>query len=307
MSFSKDVKLEILESMPKRKSYKDALAYGIFFYAQSYSEKEIILRTRLEQVADEFVWIAKKILKDTKNIKRSETKSDDPIYTVSIVGAANRKAIICYFDSKKNEFLKDIEDEHIKYAFLAGAFLSCGNITDPKKSYHLEFVVSNQQSADELVKLLERRLPKLKVSARRKQFVVYCKECSQIQDALTMMGASKASLQMIEVEMFKDVRNKVNRVTNCETANIGKQVGAATSQIDDITLILNLKGESYLTPQQLETAKIRVNNPYASLRELAELFPEPISRSGLHHRLAAISKIAEEIREDIKEQEKSCV
>ena len=173
--------------------------------------------------------------------------------------------------------------------FIAGAFLVCGNVTDPEKGYHAEFAF--KKNADELKYLLDKYLPGAKTITRKSGTAIYYKEHEQIEDLLTMMGAPKACLAMIDVEIFKSMRNSANRATNCETANLDKLVNAASTQMDDITLLLNGAGGEALPENLLETARLRLENPEASIRELAVM--ADISRSGMHHRLAKISRMAD--------------
>jgi DNA-binding protein WhiA len=182
-------------------------------------------------------------------------------------------------------------------AFLSGVYLSCGSVTDPEKGYHLEFVARRESLCRELAALLEQYIPGVKTTSRRGVFVAYYKDRIQIEDLLTLMGASKASLTMIDVEMIKEVRNRANRVTNCETANIDKTVSAAAGQMQDIAYILDTKGLEFLPENLRGVALLRLENPDLSLRELCALCEESISRSGLHHRLEKLSKIAGELRD----------
>jgi DNA-binding protein WhiA len=176
--------------------------------------------------------------------------------------------------------------------FIAGAFLACGNVTDPEKSYHAEFVLRDGAHGDIFKALLDKLLPG--ASFRKAGTAIYYKEHEQIEDLLTLMGAPKACLAMIDVEILKSVRNSANRATNCETANLDKLVNAAAERLSDIALVLKETGEENLPESLLEAARLRLENPEASIRELAAM--AKISRSGLHHRLSRLSRMAEELR-----------
>jgi len=182
-------------------------------------------------------------------------------------------------------------------AFLSGAYLACGNITNPEKGYHLEFSVADDELAAQLESLINSRGIAAKLTKRRGINICYIKESEQIEDLLTLIGATNSTLELMEVKIYKNIRNKVNRVTNCETANIEKTVSASAAQIADINLIISTYGEQYLADDLLELAKIRLENPEMSLREIGENLSKPISRSGVNHRLKRIAEIAQDIKE----------
>jgi hypothetical protein len=128
---------------------------------------------------------------------------------------------------------------------------------------------------------------------RKGNLVIYFKDSGQIEDILTFMGAVRCSLELMNIKVYKDLRNKVNRVTNCETANIGKTVDASTQQIEAIKKVVAVKGYDLIPEELREIAKIRLENPDSSLRELAEM--AKISRSGVNHRLRRIMEIAQKL------------
>jgi len=119
---------------------------------------------------------------------------------------------------------------------------------------------------------------------------------------MTYMGATNCSLQLMNVKIYKDVRNKVNRVTNCETANIEKTVAAAAAQLEDINYIFDTRGIDFLSDDLRELAELRADNPEMSLRELGEALSTPLTRSGVNHRLKRLSKIADELRQKKSEK-----
>lgn len=181
-------------------------------------------------------------------------------------------------------------------AFLRGVFLSCGVLVNPTKEYHFEFKIHDPSLADFLLGFLSERGIEFGKTTRKGNTILYLKGSEAIEEILTYMGAYKSVMQLMDIKIVKEVRNKVNRVTNCETANIGKTVKASMQQIEDIEYIIEKKGKSYLSKDLLEVAEARLNNPEMSLRELVEEIPSGISRSGLNHRLKRLSEMAEEIR-----------
>lgn len=183
-----------------------------------------------------------------------------------------------------------------KRAYLRGAFLGGGSISNPEKTYHMEFVANAIEHADEVMKLINSFELNAKVIQRKNSFVVYLKEGEQIVDLLNIIGAHTALLELENVRIYKEVRNNVNRLVNCETANLNKTVDAAVRQIDSIKLIQQKVGLRKLPPNLREIAELRINYPDVSLKELGEMLNPPIGKSGVNHRLRKIEKIAEELR-----------
>jgi len=299
LSFSHRLKAEILDNKPLRARCRQAHAYGLFLYGRGFSAQEVSLTTESRDTAELFEDSARRFLGRNARIQVEEKRSaQKTIYLCTLPDQGDRVRMLEQLGGGQwlDRGLLDAYDK--VQAFLAGAYLACGNMTDPRKSYHLEFVVRGEPLCDDLLELLEEYIPGARKSRRRGAYVAYYKEYGQIEDLMTLMGATKTCLAMIEVELFKGIRNQANRATNCETANIDKQVSAATGQVEDIALVLRERGESALTPQLLEAARLRMDNPDMSLRELCETSPTPISRSGMHHRLEKLSKMAAALREE---------
>jgi DNA-binding protein WhiA len=300
MSFSGDIKREILETYPKRGRQKKAQAYGMFIFARSFSPDDISLHTGSAGIAGRYRHYLESYTPKTAIIDYAEeTRRGKLIRAVSLPAERDRRALISRMTEKAGELIQKLDTTEEKAAFLSGAFLSCGNATDPEKSYHLEFAVREQALADILLEMLEGITGGAKITYRRGSSIVYLKDCERIEDMLTLMGASKASLLMVEVEIHKDMRNRVMRRTNCETANIGKTVRASSAHTRDIELIIKTRGIESLPEPLLETARLRLENPELSLRELGGMAEPPVSRSGIFHRLDKLSKIAGEIRKQL--------
>ena len=187
-----------------------------------------------------------------------------------------------------------------KRAFLRGAFLASGSISDPQKSYHFEIVCQEEHQAQLLQELYRAFELDAKIVQRKKYYIVYLKEGSQIVDALNIMGAHVALMNLENLRILKDISNSVNRRVNCEAANIVKTVNAANRQVADIELIREKKGISALPENLREAAVLRLEHPDATLSELSQMMNPPIGKSGMNHRLRKLSEIAEEIRQ--KEQ-----
>ncbi|GFR34558.1 putative sporulation transcription regulator WhiA [Thermobrachium celere] len=182
-------------------------------------------------------------------------------------------------------------------AYIRGAFLGGGSISNPEKTYHLEFVTNSQEHAEDLMKLINSYNLNSKVIQRKSNYVVYLKEGEQIIDLLNIIGAHNALLELENVRIYKEMRNNVNRLVNCETANLNKTVDAAVRQIESINLIKEKVGLKKLPPNLREIAELRLNFPDVSLKELGQMLNPPIGKSGVNHRLRKIEKIAEELKD----------
>lgn len=188
-----------------------------------------------------------------------------------------------------------------KRAYLRGIFLAAGSVTDPAKTYHFEIVATSHAKAQYTAEIMHSFGIEAKIIARKKYFVVYVKEGSQIVDLLNIMEAHIALMNLENVRILKEMRNSINRQVNCETANINKTVVAASKQIDDIKYIRDMVGLSDLPEGLEEVARLRIEQPDASLKELGALLNPSLGKSGVNHRLRRISKIADSLREQKEE------
>lgn len=182
-----------------------------------------------------------------------------------------------------------------KRAYIRGAFLGGGSISNPEKTYHMEFVTNYPEHAKELSELINSFGLHSKVIQRKNSYVIYLKEGEQIVDLLNIIGAHSALLDLENVRIFKEVRNNVNRLVNCETANLNKTVDAAVRQVESIRLIQKKIGLRKLPSGLREVAEIRLNYPDVTLKEIGEMLDPPIGKSGVNHRLRKIEKIADEL------------
>ena len=189
-----------------------------------------------------------------------------------------------------------VERSCCKQAFIRGAFLAAGSLTDPEKSYHLEIVCNQIEQAQLILQLIADFSLEPKMIQRKKYYVVYLKDGSMIVDLLNVMGAHVSLMDMENVRILKDMRNSVNRRVNCETANLNKVVNAAVKQMEDIAYIERVKGFNYLPEHLREIAELRMEEPDTSLVELGKKLKSPIGKSGVNHRLKKISEIANELR-----------
>ena len=183
-----------------------------------------------------------------------------------------------------------------KHAYLRGAFLAAGTISDPGKGYHLEIVASTEEYVQSLAGLIQKLEIPAKVVPRRESFVVYLKESEIIVEFLNRMGAHQALMALENVRITKNVRNNVNRAANCDNANVDKTMDAARRQIEAIEQIEREMGFARLPRHLREMAEIRLENPETPMKELGECFDPPISKSAVNHRLRKLVEIAREMQ-----------
>ena len=179
-----------------------------------------------------------------------------------------------------------------KRAYIRGAFLAGGSISDPNKSYHFEIVCRTMPQAEQLRDTMNSFDVDAKIVERKKHFVVYLKEGAQIVDILNVMEAHVALMNLENVRILKEMRNSVNRKVNCETANLVKAADASARQIAAIKSVLREGGEEAFPDNLRETVRLRLSYPTDSLTELARRFDPPISKPGLSHRLKKITEFA---------------
>ena len=212
------------------------------------------------------------------------------------------KGSCSYYIRAKGEELLAVENVIVqavccKRAYIRGAFIASGSMSDPDKSYHFEIVCGTLKQAEDLRNMINSFEMDAKIVKRKKSYVVYLKEGSQIVDILNIMEAHVALLELENVRIMKEMRNTVNRKVNCETANINKTVSASVRQMEDIIYIRDNIGFDKLPDGLKDVALTRLTYPDATLKELGGLLENPIGKSGVNHRLRKLSEIAEKLRE----------
>ena len=188
-----------------------------------------------------------------------------------------------------------LEKTCCKRAFIRGAFMATGSMSDPNKSYHFEIVCKTVEQAERLQELMQEFETDAKIVERKHHHIVYLKEGSQIVDMLNVMEAYVSLMNLENVRIIKEVRNSINRKVNCETANINKTVNAAVKQIADIEFIRDTVGLDKLSKPLREIALVRLEYPEAPLKELGNYLNPPVGKSGINHRLRKIAAFAENL------------
>jgi len=296
MSFCKEVKNELINIRPSG-CCKPSYAYGFMLFGRSFSLKRICLQTSNENVAKAYCDAVFSVYKIRPQISCGGSKI--PTYKADVMSEAERLKILASVDYGVEENVIDrslfVRDCCV-HSFIKGVFLACGNINDPEKEYRAEFNVKNEKAANELLELLAENGIIMRVVTRKNGVQLYTKESSVIEDLLTLMGAGRQTLNIIDTKIMKSVKNNINRVRNCDNANISKTVEASIKQRTAIDF-LEKTDRLYSLPQELLTAALlRKNNPEATLKELCRLSDDSLSISGLNHRLKKIVEIYEEIK-----------
>ncbi|MDR7871227.1 MAG: DNA-binding protein WhiA [Tissierellaceae bacterium] len=189
-----------------------------------------------------------------------------------------------------------LEKRCCKRAYIRGAFLGAGSVSNPEKTYHMEFVTNNQEHSEDLSNIINSFGLNSKIVLRKDNYVVYLKEGEQIVNLLNVMGAHQALLKFEDIRVLKDVRNNINRLVNCETANLSKTIDASLRQVENIEEIQKHMGLEKLPNKLREVAQIRLDNPDATLKEIGMMLDPPVGKSGVNHRFRKIEEIAEELK-----------
>lgn len=313
MSFSSEVKEELARHISSSRHCQLAeLAAIICFLGRldqgEDSEYSLCLQTENEAVIRKgFTLLEKTFNINTDNLKKAYDEGKGHTYIPLVKGKADVIKILQAVKMDEEEGLKDgwikgvsplvLKSACCKRAFLRGAFLCIGSMSDPEKSYHLEFVCTQEESAGQLREIIQGFDIEAKIIIRKKYYVVYLKEGACIVDLLNIMEAHLSLMNFENYRIVKEVRNSINRKVNCETANITKTVNASSKQIEDILLIREHYGFRNLPDNLREAAEIRLEYPDATLKELGQNLSPPVGKSGMNHRLRKLSEIADRFKD----------
>ena len=307
MSFSVEIKNELCRLPAAHDCCRKALCYGMLRFARNFSDRAVSIVTEHPG----FARLAATLMAEECGVfvdmqtKITHRKQTPESCTVTVEGDDQRMMVIDHFGHSKDEIhgrinRANLEDECCNSAFLRGVFLACGSVINPEKEYHLEFSVVHMHLAEDLSQLLAEQMDlevQPSIIQRKGSYVLYIKESEAIADLLTFMGAQNGAMRLMEIKSLKELRNEVNRRSNCETANIMKTANAAAVQCIAIERIDKFLGLDKLSPELRELAELRYENPDMSLRELGENLSTPISRSGVNHRIQRILDLAETLPE----------
>lgn len=253
------------------------------------------------------------LIKDLYNIqtevmvRRNRQLKKNNSYIISIDSSNRAEDIlidtgVIMIDSEENYSIcydiphKLIKTRDCKRAYIRGAFLGGGSVSNPEKTYHLEFVTNSQEHSHGLSQLINSFGLNSKIVLRKDNFIVYLKEGEQIVDLLNIIQAHNALLKLEDIRILKEMRNNINRIVNCETANLSKTINASIRQITNIEYIDSVMGIHKLPKNLIDIANLRLENRDASLKELGEMLNPPVGKSGVNHRLRRLDEIADGLR-----------
>ena len=295
MSFSQEVKNEILRHKITKSCCTVAAAYAVACFGKYFDDRGVVLQTENEGVAA----FAQKLYRRC-GIQGSVLRKERPtgcVYEFSVKDPAQVTALLALFGHTGKEPTLRIRPDHFKcqncvQAFISTAFLCCGTMTDPEKSYNLEFLSTRHYLSQQLEAMLAEHHFYPHRALRKGSNTVYIKAADHIEDLLTFMGAGGAAMRIMEQRVYNEMRNKTNRLSNCETANIGKSVQAAVQVQLAIEQLRAANALDTLPENLRQTAELRMQYPDLPLAKLAEKFDPPVSKAGLSHRMKRIQEAA---------------
>lgn len=299
ISFSGNAKAEMSKVFPQKNCCALAQCFGILLFCNSFHSDNIRIITE----SREFAAILPKLFKKAFNVPFDIVPDEDTMGKLcfQITERENiQKVMASYgFDARDTLALHInfpvVEEECCRTAFLRGAFLAGGSVTDPSKGYHMELATTHQSVSKEANILVEDAMGfSPKTAVRGGSRVLYLKQSDQISDFLIFLGAPVASMGIMEAKLEKEMNNKVNRRCNCDDANTSKVVEAAQEQLSAIRVLRQNGAFEHLPGKLLQAATARENNPEASLSELASMMEPPISKPAMNHRIQKLLKLAQE-------------
>lgn len=280
MSFSSDLKEEI--SKLENLSNKEAVMYELMGYlisSNTSNEKNKI------KFCTESEYNINRLSRLLNNMKINK-------YDISIQG----NLFIIIINENFTEKLKNVENlnlEQIKW-FIRGVYLGAGSINNPEKTYHLEMGINKIEDAKKIVEYLNCYNIKSNLIEKKREYAVYLKDGEEISKLLALIGANKSVLRFEEIRVKREMNNKINRIVNCETANLNKTINASIQQIEAIKKLKDSNKYEKLDQSLKEIAELRLENSNASLVELGKLLKNPVGKSGVNYRLKKIMEIANE-------------
>lgn len=319
LSFSGNVKTELLEIIPPAKHCRIAELAALFsclgtveevtgrgkkgrFYAVRLAPENPELLKKVFTLISNTTIIKERFLLNSEQFTAAAdiSDADDPWgQFLGMIKAVNEDGTVRSPEEGVSRIL--LKRDCCRRAYLRGMFLAAGSMSDPSREYHLEFVCAHEGVADQIRSVLGEEGFGARIVRRKKHFVVYLKDSTEIVDFLGLTGAHSALLQMENSRILKEIANTVNRQVNCETSNLMKTVRASERQIEDIEYIETHGGLGQLPDGLRRMAEARLEHRDSALGELGTFLEPPVGKSGVNHRLRRISEIADRLR--LREQD----
>jgi hypothetical protein len=282
MSFSQDVKEELVKFETGARHCQIAEIAAILIYSQSIKNRDGVDHIEFN-------------IETPLVTKRCQVLADKICNGINSPGSEEKILQAIKYNTGDTQVSPVvIKSLCCKRAFIRGAFIGTGSMSNPEKGYHVEFVCIDEKQASSIVDALSVFEIRAKTVIRKKYQVVYIKESEEIVELLNVMGAHISLMNLENLRILKDMRNSINRRVNCEAANITKTINASTKQVNDIEYIRDHYGFENLTPNLREIAELRLSLPDATLKELGENLD--IGKSGVNHRLRKLSELADKLR-----------
>ena len=300
MSFSYNTKNELCRFTLEEKSCAIAECYGILMFCNTFTAREIRIITGNKNIGSRMVELFAAAFSVEFDILPETEKRGKQAYIIT--DQAKLIKIFETFGVSPESLLAHhvnlgvLEEECCRRSFIRGAFLSGGAITDPQKSYHLELVTAHFNVSRETYSLLIELGFSPKETSRAGNYIIYFKQSAAIEDFLALVGAPIHAMELMSAKIEKDMRNTVNRKVNCDTANVSKIVDASVAQIKAINKIEQAGALETLPEKLRQTAKLRLENPEMSIKELADLSIPPVTKSCLNHRLRKLVEMSEQTK-----------
>lgn len=301
ISFSGNTKAEICRDFPQRHCCALAEAFGILLFCNHFSSDGIRIITESKELAQRLPKLFKKAFSVSFDSVPEQDSSGKLVFQV--LSAEKIRAIMEKYGFHPSNTLSlhinlpVVEDDCCKAAFLCGAFLAGGSVTDPEKGYHLEITTTHQSVAREAYALIQEVMEfSPKIAPRSGGQVLYLKQSDLICDFLTFLGAPVSAMKIMETKLEKELNNKVNRRCNCDDANTSKVVEAAQEQLTAIRVLQESGQLEHLPVKIQQAANARLENPEASLTELAAMMEPPITKPAMNHRLKKLLEMAKEMQ-----------
>lgn len=287
MSFSSEVKknLSKMTNLANKESVKYELIGYLISNNTTYKNGKIMYKTENEYNINRF----SKLLSNIDIINQEiQIKGNNYIVTTSKIEKLNE----INYNKEDIEYIGNIQKEELQKCIIRGAFLGSGSVSNPESKYHLEMILSTKLNAEKVIQILSNLTIVAKILERKNGYGVYIKDGEEISKLLALIGANSSVLKFEQIRVLRDMKNNINRKVNCETANLSKTVNAAVKQIEAIKILQGTGQFDNLAESLKEVAKIRIENPDASLIQLGQMLKNPIGKSGVNHRLNKILKIA---------------
>jgi DNA-binding protein WhiA len=296
MSFSGEIRSELARQVSGARHCQLSELFAMMEYsgampAPGEAPEAIEFRTEYTLVAEKYFRLLKKLFGAEPELAvKQGSRKNTRRYLVRLSDGESIRKIMAAAEKPP------VRRDCCRRAYIRGAFLVCGSVSDPNRSYHMEFVCGSRTSAARLLETVAETGVHPKMIRRRNDFVVYLKEIAEISELIGRMGSRVGLMNLENIRILKEMRGNVNRKVNCETANINKTVSAAVRQIEDIRLIEERVGLDTLPNGLDEMARVRLQYPEASLQELGEVLDPPVGKSGVNHRLRRLGDIAARLR-----------